>query len=306
MLGASEPIHLVCAADARYGGYAGIMISSVLRSNPGHKFHIHCFSDGMRRRDLRKIAALVETAGSRVTLYEIDGRLAEYARHVAGWLTRTAYARLLIGEILPSEVRWVIYLDCDIICTGGLAPFWALRHTVPLVGAVLDRSADFWRPSLGLTNDAEYFNSGVMLVNLEGWRDGDVGRRILDWIEDNPDKRSLADQHAINLCLRGAITPLPDCWNLQIGRNSGPLAPDRLNDAVLLHYAGKHKPWRLEFRDAGKDIFLYHKRTSPWRFKPPDFRIIDRFNKRANRLRERLNNFIFRRRHAALAANSRR
>ena len=67
----SDPIQLLCAADARYGGYAGIMLSSVLRANPGERFDIHLLSDRMRRRDLRKIADLAACAGSHCTVYDI-------------------------------------------------------------------------------------------------------------------------------------------------------------------------------------------------------------------------------------------
>src|SRR6266576_4886592 len=72
----NDPIHLLCAADARYGAYAGIMLASVLRANPGERFDIHLLSDRMRRRDLRKIASLTARAGSHCTVYDVAPRLA--------------------------------------------------------------------------------------------------------------------------------------------------------------------------------------------------------------------------------------
>jgi lipopolysaccharide biosynthesis glycosyltransferase len=279
----NNPIHLLCAADARYGGYAGIMLASVLRANPGECFDIHLLSDRMRRRDLRKIASLAARAGSRCTVYDVAPRLAGYAHGVGNHLSRTAYARLVITDLLPANLGQILYLDCDIICTGALRPLWESRDAIPLLGMVPDRTGERWKGRLGLPADAAYFNSGVLLINLDAWRDRAVAATIIDWMEANPDKLALADQDAINACLCGAITPLPDRWNLQIGLDSGPLPAARLTEATLLHYTSAHKPWRFRFRGPGAAIFLRHKRQSPWRFKLPTFRLVYRLNKSLNK-----------------------
>jgi lipopolysaccharide biosynthesis glycosyltransferase len=278
-----DPIHLLCAADARYGGYAGIMLASVLRANPGEVFDIHLLSDRMRARDRHKLAALVQRADSRLTVYDVAAHLAEYADGVGNHLSRAAYARLLIADLLPAGLSRILYLDCDIICTGALRPLWQLGGTIPLVGAVPDRTGEHWKRRLGLPADAPYFNSGVLLINLATWRERDIAGKIVAWMSANPDKLALADQDAINACLWAEITPLADRWNLQIGHDSGPLPAARLNEAVLLHYTSAHKPWRFRFRGLGAEIFLRHKRQSPWRYKPPTFRLVYRLRKSLNK-----------------------
>jgi len=282
----SDPIHLLCAADARYGGYAGIMLASVLRANPGESFDIHLLSDGVRAGDRRKLAPLVARAGSRLTVYDVVARLAGYSDGVGNHLSRTAYARLLIADLLPADLGRILYLDCDIICTGALRPLWQLGEqagAIPLLGAVPDRTGERWKARLGLPADAPYFNSGVLLINLAVWRERDIAAKIIAWMATHPDKLALADQDAINACLWAEITPLADSWNLQIGLDSGPLPAARLNEAVLLHYTSAHKPWRFRFRGPGAEIFLRHKRQSPWRFKLPTFRLVYRLRKSLNK-----------------------
>ena len=279
----SDPIHLLCAADARYGGYAGIMLASVLRANPGEVFDIHLLSDGTRARDRRKLAALVQNAGSRLTIYDVAPRMAGYADGVGNHLSRAAYARLLIADLLPAGLARILYLDCDIICTGALRPLWQMAEAMPLMGMVPDRTGERWKARLGLPAEAPYFNSGVLLINLAAWRERAIAGKIIGWMAANPDKLALADQDAINACLWAEITPLSDRWNLQIGRDSGPLPAARLNEAVLLHYTSAHKPWRFRFRGLGAGIFLQHKRQSPWRFKPPTFRLVYRLRKSLNK-----------------------
>lgn len=275
-----EPINLLLAADARYGRYAGIAIASIVASNPGEPFTVHLFSNGVRRGDLRKLRGLLKRAGVGLWVYDVAARLAANQPPPArGHLTATAYARLMMGELLPTSLNRVIYLDCDVICTGELRPLWQLGDAVPVLGATLDRTGARWKPLLGLAPEAPYFNSGVLIVNLDGWRQRDVARRIIDWIAANPAKATLADQDAINACLGDEIMPLPDCWNLQIGKDSGALPRERLNEAVLLHYTGGQKPWRFRFDGLGADIFLRHKRRSPWRLALPSFRLSYRLKK---------------------------
>src|SRR4051812_18120600 len=275
-----EPIHLLLAADARYGAYAGITVASVLRSNPQTCFHIHLFANGVRSRDLRKLRRLAESAGSRLFVYQIGDSLAVNPHLLARrHLNQTAYARLLLGELLPRDVRRVIYLDCDVICTGAISPLWRLGETVPISRAVIDRAGDGWKAALGLPPGAQYFNSGMLLIDVEAWRREGLGRKLLDWIAANPDKISLADQDAINAVLSDALTPLPERWNLQIGLNSGPLPEERLASAALLHYNGPRKPWEYGFRGPGADLFRAQKRQSPWRYKPPASRLAYRLRK---------------------------
>ena len=282
--GCGEPIHLLLAADANYGAYAGITLASVLAANPRQSFTVHLFSNRIKRGDLRKLGAMLRRAGSSLSVYDVSGRLAANRPPPArGHLTATAHARLAMGELLPTTVHRIIYLDCDVICTGALRPLWEIGQTVPVLAAVLDRAGDGWKALLGVPPEAPYFNSGVLVVNLDAWRRRDLGRVLADWISANPAKASLADQDAINACLSGEITPLPDCWNLQIGKDSGPLPPERLKNAVLLHYTGEHKPWRFRFDGLGAEIFLRTKRRSPWRFALPTFRLSYRLRKSLNK-----------------------
>jgi lipopolysaccharide biosynthesis glycosyltransferase len=279
-----EPIHLLLAADAKYGAYAGIAIASVLRNNPECKFEVHLFSNGVRRGDLRKMSGMLARVGSRLVVYDLAGALRANPHFVVRrHLNQTAYARLMLGELLPASVRRVVYLDCDVICTGEIAPLWQLAAMVPVIAGVPDRLGDSYKARLGLPASAAYVNAGMLPINVAAWRERDLGREILDWVAANPDKLALVDQDAINSCLSGDITPLPDCWNLQIGDSSGPLPEERLAGARLLHYTGPNKPWQHRFRGLGAEIFLAAKRASPWRFKLPTFRVTYKLNKALNK-----------------------
>ena len=117
----SDPIHLLCAADARYGAYAGIMLASVLRANPGERFEVHLLSDHMRRRDLRKLTDLVEQAGAGCVVYDVAPRLARgYPLIIDAMLVIVLAAVLALrGAGLPSRlVAWISLLAVLVAAAG--------------------------------------------------------------------------------------------------------------------------------------------------------------------------------------------
>jgi lipopolysaccharide biosynthesis glycosyltransferase len=50
--------------------------------------------------------------------------------------TSAVYCKLFIGEILPPDIRRVLYLDPDIIVRGDIKELW--NHPINLLGAVPD------------------------------------------------------------------------------------------------------------------------------------------------------------------------
>ena len=46
-------------------------------------------------------------------------------------------------------------------------------------------------PTSEMPKGAKYFNSGVMLINLDYWRQNNVGERAIAFVRDNPTKSEL-------------------------------------------------------------------------------------------------------------------
>src|SRR5205809_7329455 len=92
-------------------------------------------------------------------VYDIAGRL-ESNPHLLEQhhLNKTTYARLFIGELLPRSVDRILYLDCDVVCTGEIAPLWRLASEVPVVGGVPDRLGEAYQARLGLPAPAACLN----------------------------------------------------------------------------------------------------------------------------------------------------
>ncbi|XP_047310696.1 probable galacturonosyltransferase-like 2 [Impatiens glandulifera] len=171
------------------------------------------------------------------------------------------YARNYLAELLPTCVSTVVYLDSDLVLVDDIAK---LASTPLTNGAVLAApeycNADFtsyftptfWsNPSISLTfagRNPCYFNTGVMVMNLDRWRAGDYTMRITEWMELQKRMRiyELGSLPPFLLVFAGNIAPVDHRWNQHGlgGDNFRGLCRDLHPGPVsLLHWSGKGKPW---------------------------------------------------------------
>lgn len=171
------------------------------------------------------------------------------------------YARNYLANILPPCVQKVIYLDSDLVLVDDIA----LLAATPLGDKAVLAAPEycnanfttyftptFWsNPSLSLTfagRNACYFNTGVMVIDLERWRQGDYTTRIVEWMELQKRIRiyELGSLPPFLLVFAGNIAAVDHRWNQHGlgGDNFRGLCRDLHPGPVsLLHWSGKGKPW---------------------------------------------------------------
>jgi lipopolysaccharide biosynthesis glycosyltransferase len=90
-----------------------------------------------------------------------------------------------------------------------------------------------------LSAEGSYFNSGVMLMDLDGLRKEEFFGRALEFLSCRAGDYRFWDQSAINFLLRGQIDELPEYWN----RPSWRFDLQENNDlSCVLHYTTR-APW---------------------------------------------------------------
>ncbi|KAF5468403.1 hypothetical protein F2P56_012555 [Juglans regia] len=171
------------------------------------------------------------------------------------------YARSYLANLLPLCVRKVVYLDSDLILVDDIAKLAATPLGESSVLAAPEYcnanftsyfTPTFWsNPSLSLTfanRKACYFNTGVMVIDLDRWRAGEYTRRIEEWMELQKRMRlyELGSLPPFLLVFAGNIAPVNHRWNQHGlgGDNFRGLCRDLHPGPVsLLHWSGKGKPW---------------------------------------------------------------
>ena len=186
-----------------------------------------------------------------------------------------------LAQIL-KDVDKVLYLDGDTIVNSNLEELYDIKLNDKLLAAVRDLSSEQFVPSqpskLGI-DTALYFNSGVMLINLRGWREQDVRQKLINYRKTGINY--FMDQDALNVVLYKYTKYIKCKYNYMIsynqiqnklkglhdyGYDTKMLEPERLKQAHVIHLAGKVKPWNV-YIEYVTSIFMNYYLDSPFRYK---------------------------------------
>jgi lipopolysaccharide biosynthesis glycosyltransferase len=160
--------------------------------------------------------------------------------------SKSPYARFFIPEYLDGVSR-CIYLDTDLIVCSDLNALQSLDLQGKSSACVIDGGIDTpqqqqrLRDKLKLQNPHQYFNSGVIVMDLDAWRDRHIQSKALAVAQDNYDLLDQMDQDALNIVLAGDWLILDPKWNTSKGR-----ANLDFSDGII-HFLGKVKPWHADY-----------------------------------------------------------
>lgn len=209
-----------------------------------------------------KCAVEASLAGNQVQLQWVDMQDVDLGDTSGSKLGPASFSRLAIGEVLPTDVGRVLYMDVDMLVMDSLAPLWEHSDQGMVAWAVRSvnypsictyGAMDHW-PNLGLDPRAHYFNSGLLMIDLHAWRELGIGQRALAHLASPHANGALADQEALNVALHGRWGELDPRWNQQtplLDHNRG--APLLYSDEILrqardqpavIHFLDRPKPWQ--------------------------------------------------------------
>lgn len=213
-----EKMNIVCATDDNYVLYCGIMLTSLYENNRDVEITTYILARGLSTHNQNKLSRLAESYKTKIEVIMLaDDMWKNSPIWLGDHISVAAYYRLSVAEILPEDVKKVLYLDCDIIVARSLRNLWNTDITDYAAGAVID-SGHFneqRNKMVGISVTEHYFNSGVLLVNVDYWRKKHVLGQALRFINDNLDQLRSHDQDVLNAVLKDQVLYLPINYNLQ-------------------------------------------------------------------------------------------
>lgn len=167
-------------------------------------------------------------------------------------ISKVTYARFLIPRVFPETVTTVLYLDADLIVLGDLRPLWETDLGGAVVGAVLDGLDTQIKANEPISQRAprvqNYFNAGVLLIDLLKWREEKVSEAALDYLTLHPDT-PFSDQDALNVACDGKWKQLDGRWNfVDYFERVEMSALDHNQLPWIVHFATWEKPWNAKIR----------------------------------------------------------
>lgn len=92
------------------------------------------------------------------------------------------YTRLILPSLLPDDVETILFLDCDIICSDSLRDLNKIDISEYYLGAVEESTNYIIKKNAYLSEEDQYFNAGVLLINLKKWREDKIEDVLLDFL----------------------------------------------------------------------------------------------------------------------------
>ena len=208
---------IVLCADESYIKYASVVMISVLKATKA-RVRFYLVSDRVLPKATLTKLSYIESTYPNASISHSCHALARFASLPTQGEndSHITYLRLLLDSILPQSVSKCIYLDCDVLVRSDIAGLFSYDLHGALLGAVRDLAfndaSSACRNHLGF-----YFNAGVLLLDMEKWRESKAGERLFALLEARPQiTQGFHDQNLLNECFCDEVCELPLGWNVII------------------------------------------------------------------------------------------
>lgn len=274
--GERTAVHVACCADNAYVMGLAVTLTSAAQSlDSQHRLIVDLVDGGISIENRERLIDTCTAQGIELCWRELnDPRLDQLP--VSHHISRTAYFRVLLGELLSDRKR-VLYLDSDLLIRDDLLELWQTELGESWCAAAADVGCPYFdayrvlrnirragpylsvfRPirnyrQLGFSGQEPYFNSGLLLIDLEAWREEKIAERTLACLEANRRFVWCWDQYGLNVILAHHWKRWPVRWNVGAhlyeypNDQSLPLPVDECMEALanpaVIHFTTNRKPW---------------------------------------------------------------
>lgn len=249
-----DSISVLVSLNRNYLPQLQVLLTSIHCNTPGKRIALYLLHKGMKPEDYEGVGRQCMAYGDSFHPILVDDGLFAQAPATRRYPPEMYY-RLLAGQLLPREVDRVIYLDPDILVINPLTPLWELD----LKGNLFAAAAHTGKTELAnnvnrlrLGTDHDYYNSGVLLMDLARCRREIVPEEIFRYVSKHAKELLLPDQDILNVLYGRRILPLEDVvWNYDARNYNTYLLSSSgrwdlnwvMQHTAILHFCGKAKPW---------------------------------------------------------------
>jgi len=246
---------VACAANAVYALPMAVMLRSAAENlSPGRELVAWIVDDDLGD-ELRK--RIEESLPGNASVKWLSPSRSNFEGiPLVGRMPITTYDKLMIAELLPHDVRKVIWLDCDMLVLADLAELWeqpagesdVLAVTDALVRTLSSRFGVRSFAALGLDGSSPYFNAGVLVIDPAKWRASGVASEAIKYLKRFRKFVFFWDQEALNVVLAGRWAEIDSRWNWsatldRISGTNGTSSANAEQRGRIVHFNGNIKPW---------------------------------------------------------------
>lgn len=233
-------------------------------------YDIRILSEEISASSKKHLHSIVESFGARHKLSFIE--MADFYANtpqmddLCGRWPRSAWARIFTPDLMP-DVDTLLYMDIDVLVREDCGKLFKIDMTDKALAVVYESDSSSrgdYMQSLNIPLDCPgYFNSGVLMMNLDFFRKNNLIDRLLAYARENYEKFELPDQDTLNAVLYDKAIKLHPRWNWNdlgtrrlIHRKADSPRTIRtatVKEAVeaslypgIIHFCGDYKPWQYD------------------------------------------------------------
>lgn len=211
-------MNVIWSTSDSYSGIAATSIASLLENSKDVDYiNVFVIDMGISEKHKKWIEELVLNYQRKlIWLNELDiEKISGTHIDVGRWHIST-FSRLFLSHILPEYVKKIIYIDCDMIIRRSLKELWEMDIEESWVMSADDCRGKRYRDNIGIPRSSIYTNNGLMVIDLEAWKENNVEQLFIDFIKKYNGDITYMDQGVIN----GVFQPLNKIKLLPISYNA--------------------------------------------------------------------------------------
>ena len=252
------PRNILVALDGNYLPRLRTMLFSLHLNHPGQVFHVYLLHSSISEGQVQRLAVDLQRLNFQLAEIRIDGAMFKNAPTTDRY-PQEMYYRLLAAHLLPEKLDRILYLDPDLLVINSLDKLLELDMASCMFAAAAHNAGDELITAVNrirLETSSRYYNSGVLLMDLEKCRKSIHAEDIFSYVETHKDTMMLPDQDVLNALYEKSIYPLDDLtWNYDARKyrynyvRSGRKADVDwvMEHTAILHYCGRAKPWKENY-----------------------------------------------------------
>lgn len=257
-------VALVLSSSDYYVPYLATMIKSIIdNALDSNNYDINVLESAISKVHKQLVKSMAEDKENiSIRFYNVNRKMDGIKLKAGGHISVETYFRLLIPEIFINYSK-VLFLDSDMTVHTDIAELFNEDVKGYTVAAAHDQCiAAFYNGSdksflpyckkvLKLNNHHDYFQAGVMLLNLDRFRERYTSEEIVEFATSR--QFTYVDQDIMNSLCRGEVKHLDLSWNVfpDMGDYTKKFMPNdlrreyeaALENIKICHHTGPVKPW---------------------------------------------------------------
>lgn len=243
-----EKISIALCTDENLVKHIGTLLYSV-DENTSSFVDAYIIYDNLSEKSLKKLTALNDIFSTvKVQMVRVPDKQQEKINKISlenNGLPVTSCYRFILADLLPGLDR-IIYLDIDTLVLGDLTELWRINLEGNFIGATKDALSysDMNASQRFIFEKEMYFNSGVLLIDLNLFRECKISNKLIDFAINTVSYCRYGDQDILNYYFSGTLKLLDVIWNC--GREFMDGIEDRAYNLNQLMYYFVEKDNQLE------------------------------------------------------------